>query len=65
MPTLTDQPRHEETVVLGTRVSPLLLDAVRDVARLNERTLAAEIRVALRRHVLAVGGDPGQDGHDG
>jgi len=62
MPKLIEPVRAES--ILAARVPVTLRRAVEDLARLNDRTVAAEIRVALRRHVLAVGGNPGPDSHD-
>ena len=42
-----------ETVHIGGQVPADLAEAFADVAKKNERTVAAELRVALKAHVAA------------
>lgn len=47
----TEPATSTASVLVGAQVPPRLADELRAVARLNERTVSAEIRLALRAHI--------------
>lgn len=63
---MTPGPSHEE-VMIGARVPRTLRDAVREQARLEDRTLSAEVRLALAARIEARHKDrrPHEGGADG